>query len=425
MKSASPLNPPLLEDPLYLRRNQFPPPGGRVERDPVNTDMAPAKLTILLSGMIASAPRQGGATWAVLQYLLGLRRLGHEVYFVEPVEQGALSPAGTSLTRSENASYFRKVVEGFGLEASASLLLAGTRETVGLSYDGLRRAARRADLLINVSGMLTDENLLGHIPARAYLDIDPAFNQLWQAAQGIDMRFEGHTHFVTIGLAIGLPDCPVPTCGREWVKTLQPVVIEHWPVADSVSYRALTTVGNWRAYGSIEHEGVFYGQKVHSIREFIRLPTLTREPFLLALAIHPQETRDLAALENNGWKLIDPAGVAHDPWSYREFIQHSKAEFGIAKSGYVNSRCGWFSDRSICYLASGRPVIAQETGFSRFLPAGEGLFSFETEADVVAAVEEMNKDYGRHSVAARAVAEEFFESDKVLSGLLAKLGLAA
>lgn len=383
--------------------------------------MASPKFTILLSGMIASSPRQGGATWAVLQYLLGLKRLGHEVYFVEPVEQKSLLPAGMSLAQSENAAYFRSVMKGFGLEATATLLLADTGETDGLSYDELLRVARRADLLINISGMLTDENLLERIPKRVYLDIDPAFNQLWQAVQGIDMRFEGHTHFVTIGLALGLPPCPVPTCGREWIKMLQPIVLEHWPKAERISYHALTTIANWRGYGSIEHEGIFYGQKVHSLRQFIRLPLLTEEKFLLALAIHPDEVTDLAALENNRWQIIDPARVAHDPWSYREFVQSSKAEFGIAKSGYVNSRCGWFSDRSICYLASGRPVIAQETGFSKFLSTGEGLFAFETEDDVLAGIEALNSDYAKHARASRAIAEEYFNSDKVLTELLARV----
>ena len=141
-----------------------------------------------------------------------------------------------------------------------------------------------------------------------------------------------------------------------------------------------------------------------------------------ALAIHPGESKDLAALKENGWQLLDPAQVAATPASYQQFIQGSKAEFGIAKSGYVASRCGWFSDRSVCYLASGRPVLAQETGFSRFLPTGAGLFAFQTADDVLAAIEEVNADYPRHARAARTLAEEFFDSDKVLSRLLERIG---
>ncbi len=169
---------------------------------------------------------------------------------------------------------------------------------------------------------------------------------------------------------------------------------------------------------------MFYGQKAHSLRQFIALPTLTPEKFMLALNIHPGETPDLEALEKNGWQLLDPSQVAHSPESYRRFIQESKAEFGIAKSGYVAARCGWFSDRSIGYLASGRPVIAQETGFSRFLPVGEGLFAFATTDDVLRAIEAMNRDYARHAQAARAIAEAYFDSDKVLARLLQQVGIS-
>lgn len=372
------------------------------------------KLTILLSGMIAGDPWQGGATWAVLQYWLGLRRLGHDVYFVEPIADDRQETRW--LDDSGSAVYFRQIVRQFNLQRQGALV-AG-RHTVGLSYEDLLTIAQRADLLINISGMLTDDALTKPVPRRLYLDLDPAFNQLWQAVQKIDMRFEGHTHFATIGLAIGTAGCPVPICGREWIKTLQPIVFEHWPVAESIAYDALTTVGHWRGYGSIEHEGVFYGQKAHSLRRFIELPTRTSEQFSMALAIHEEEQRDLSALAAHGWRILDPAKVASTPDDYRRFLQGSKAELGIAKSGYAASRCGWFSDRSVCYLASGRPVIAQETGFSRFLPVGEGLFAFDSVEGAVAAIDAMNADYRLHARAARAVAEEYFESDRVLGRLI-------
>ena len=378
--------------------------------------------TILVSGMIATNPWQGGATWAVLQYLLGFQRLGHDVYLVEPIESKALQPAGVALAGSDNADYFRRVASDFGLGERAALLLAGTQQTFGIAYDQLCEITQGADVLINISGMLTDEALTGRIPIRVYLDLDPAFNQLWSAVQGIDMRFDGHTHFLTIGQAIGEPDCVVPTCALPWMKTLQPIVLDRWPLAKQITYDALTTIANWRGYGSIEHEGVMYGQKVHSLRRFMSLPMLTQEKFMLAVSIHAKETRDLADLAANGWQLLDPVRVAGTPATYQQFIQGSKAEFGIAKSGYVASRCGWFSDRSLCYLASGRPVIAQETGFSRYLPTGEGLFAFNNSDDALKAIEELRRDYSRHARKARAIAEEHFDSDKVLDRLLEKLG---
>ena len=385
--------------------------------------MATPKLTILLSGMIASVPRQGGATWAILQYLLGFKRLGYNVHFIEPVEEAALRPAGVPLARSDNAAYFRRVMAEFGMGESSTLLLAGTQRTVGIPYERLREIARRADVLVNISGLLTDEALTEDIPLRTYLDLDPAFTQLWHVAEGIDMRFAAHNRFVTVGQAIGDPDCEVPTCGLKWVTTPQPVVLERWPAGHITTHDALTTVANWRGYGSIEHEGVFYGQKAHSWRQFFSLPALSEERFAPALAIHPEESKDLAALRANGWRLIDPERVTQTPAGYQCFVRGSKAEFGIAKSGYVASRCGWFSDRSVCYLASGRPVIAQETGFSRFLPVGAGLFAFHTIDEVLASIEALNGDYDRHARAARAVAEEYFDSDRVLERLLNVLGV--
>ncbi len=391
------------------------------------------KLTIIVSGMIAAEPGQGGATWAVLQYVLGLRRLGHEVFFVEPVQAPALRPAGIALAGSDNVRYFQSVCVAYDLCDSSALLLAGTRETFGLSYEQLQRVAARADLLINISGMLADENLIGKIRVRAYLDLDPAFNQLWHAVSKIDMRFAAHTHHVTIGQNIGSEKseignrkseiaCRVPTCGLNWLKTWQPVVLEHWPVAHEIKHAALTTIANWRGYGSIDFNGVNYGQKVHSLRQFVSLPTLTDEKFSLALAIHPDEKNDLAALNENRWQRLDPARVANTPQAYAEFVRGSKAEFGLAKSGYVNARCGWFSDRSVCYLASGRPVIAQDCGFAKLLPCGEGLFAFRTIDDVLRAVDAMNADYARHAKRAREIAVEFFDSDKVLKKLLEMVG---
>jgi hypothetical protein len=383
------------------------------------------KLTILVSGMIAGVPRQGGATWAVLQYLLGFRRLGHDVYFVEPVDAAALRPEGAPLARSANAAYFRRVTNDFGLAEASALLLAGTRETAGLPYEQLREAAGRADVLVNIAGMLADPSLAGGARVRVYLDLDPAFTQLWHAAENIDMRFDGHTHFVTVGQHVGRPGCVVPDAGRAWLTTLQPVVLEHWPPGEEIAHDALTTVANWRGYGSVEYLGRFYGQKAHSLRRLVELPTLTDEKFVLALAIHPDERGDLAALARNKWNLLDPSRVTSTPADYRQFVRGSKAEFGLAKSGYVDSRCGWFSDRSVCYLAAGRPVVAQETGFSDYLPTGEGLFAFESAAGAVERIRELNADYARHARASRRLAAEFFDSDKVLRRLLRRVGVAS
>jgi hypothetical protein len=371
-------------------------------------------VRILLSGMLAGDPNQGGATWAVLQYLLGLRELGHDVVLVEPVDD----PAAVRL-------YFEDVVHRFGLDGRTALVARDASAALGVPYDDLRRLAERSDVLINVSGMLTDPQLRDPPPVRLWLDLDPAFNQLWHAAEGIDMRFDAHTAFATVGQRIGHPDCDIPTCGRDWIHTLPPVVLAHWPTADQIVHDAFTTVGNWRGYGSIEHRGVLHGQKAHSLRALWPLPTRTEQSLLLALAIHPDEKPDLAQLDEHGWQLVDPAAVAGTPNAYAAFVRGSKAEFGLAKSGYVASRCGWFSDRSACYLASGRPVLAQDTGFAAGLPAGDGLLAFSSVDDALAGIEEIAGDYRRHARGARRIAEERLASDRVLPALLAAAGAPA
>jgi hypothetical protein len=375
-------------------------------------------LTVVVSGMVAGVPNQGGATWSILQYLLALRRLGHRAVLVEPVE----APPGGDLAGSAAASYCEGVMGDFGLDDAWALLATGSRDTAGRPYGEVLGWAKSADLLLNVSGMLVDDALLEPIPVRAYLDLDPAFNQLWHEVEGIDMRFDGHTHFVTVGLNVGADDCPVPAGGREWIPTLPPVVLEEWPVAPDLRYPAFTTVANFRGYGSVEHGGVFYGQKAHSLRPLADLPTRAPARFVLALAIHPDETSDLEMLQANGWELVDPVAVAGTPQRYREFVQGSWAELGVAKSGYVVSRSGWFSDRSACYLASGRPVVAQDTGFPDHLPTGDGLLSFAGVDDVVAAAEKLTADYDGHRRAARALAEEHLDSDRVVGRLLERLG---
>lgn len=384
--------------------------------------MQTRKLSIIVSGMIAATPYQGGATWAVLQYVLGLELLGHEVVFVEALTDADLLPADTTLDSSTNAGYFRLVMSEFDLGHRSALIHAETRHSVGLPYERLQSFARNADVLINIAGSLTDELDIERIPIRVYLDLDPVFTQIWASEDEVDMGFDRHTHFVTIGQTIGRRECSIPDGGLPWISTLQPIALAYWPVASLISCDALTTVANWRSYGSVEYEGQFYGQKAHSLRRFICLPAHTSAKFSLALAIHPDEMNDLNALRDHGWQLLNPANVTATPSAYHAFVQGSKAEFGIAKDGYVAARCGWFSDRSVCYLASGRPVIAQETGFSEFLPTGSGLFAFETVDDVLDAIDRLNHDYGLHQKTARTIATEYFDSTLVLGEFLRRIG---
>lgn len=370
-------------------------------------------MRVILGGMVASVPGHGGATWAALQYALGLRALGHDVLTVDEV-RGPGDPAARARCLDELA-------DAFALEGRAALL-TGAGGSLGVPYDEVVAFAREAELLVNLAGTVRDLRVLEAVGRRLLVDLDPAFTQLWHA-QGVDVGLATHDRFASVGLRLHAPECDVPDGGVRWEPTLPPVALDRWPRADEQPVEGLTTIANWRSYGTIEHEGVRYGQKAHSVRALIELPRLLPEPPRLALLIDPSETQDIAALHRNGWVLIDAARETATAADYARFVRASEAELGIAKEGYVVSRCGWFSDRSACYLASGRPVVAQRTGWQHALPEDEGLLGFDTAEEAAEAVAAVRAEPQRHAAAARALAEERFDARVVLPALL-EVGLS-
>lgn len=381
------------------------------------------KGCIVIAGSLAQRPFHGGHTWVFLQYLLGLRKLGWRVLFLDELQDGmgvdeAAQPC--ALADSLNVRRFVEIMHAFGLGDSFALNAGG--QWLGLDRASVLTAVRESAFLLNVMGFLRDEEILAAAPRRVFLDIDPGFGQMWLAL-GLSDIFAGHDDFVTIGENIGAPGCTVPACGLSWITTPQPVVLGEWP-AQTTPGAAFTSVASWRGpFGPIEYEGKSYGLRVHEFRKFIELPRRADGvPFEVAMDIHAAEVRDLDALRANGWTLRDPVAAAGEPWSYRRTVQGSRAEFMVAKNLYVETRGGWFSDRSICYLASGRPVLAQRTGWRA--PEGCGLLGFSTLAEAAAGVAEITRNYAAHARAARLVAEECFDSDKVLAALLRKLNVA-
>lgn len=383
----------------------------------------PRPLSVVLGGMVGGVPGHGGATWAVLQYALGLRQLGHRVLVVESVPRASVAPSGAPFEEAANVRYAAAALSAHGLGDDWALVLEGTTRSAGRAWPEVLEFAARADVVVNLAGALSHEEVLGRVPVRLYVDIDPGFTQVWHEACGVDVGLDGHTHFATYGRGIATGVSPVPRCGRTWTATVPPVVLEHWEPASGAG--SWTTVANWRSYGTVEHDGVRYGQKAHSWRELLALPRLVDEEFEVALAIDDGDATDRRALEAAGWRLVDPAGVAATPERYREFVRRSKAELAVAKRGYVDAATGWFSDRSACYLAAGRPVVAQDTGFSDFVPTGEGLLAFGVLDEAAEAVDRVRRDYEHHRRAARRVASEAFSSDRVLRHLLSSAEVAA
>jgi hypothetical protein len=350
--------------------------------------------------------------------------MGWEVLFLDRLDPSMCNgppdrPAG--IADSVQVAWLRGVMRGFDFDGDWSVL--GGPEPIGLSRAEIIARTRKASLLVNVMGYLDDEEILAAAPLRVFLDIDPGFPQMWSAL-GLADPFARHDAFVTVGESIGKPGCTVPTCGLSWVTTPPPIALSYWdPVPTSSG--PLTSVGSWRGpYGPVEFEGTTYGLRVHEFRQFTDLPKLVRCECELALDIDDADHRDRAALEAGGWRLADPLEVAADPWRYRDYVRRSGAEFMVAKGMYVQSRCGWFSDRSICYLASGHPVLAQDTGVPDHEGLTEGIITFSTLDQAVEGAARLAAEPARHAIAARALAEERFAAPRVLRSLVDRLGVA-
>ena len=382
----------------------------------------------IVAGALANKPLSGGEAWVRLAWILGLRRLGFEVYFAEEIagascRDAAGEPAG--FRESVNRSYFEQVVAEFGLAERAGLLCDGGEDGAGLGLAELEAVAAEAELLVNISGHLSIESLLRAPRTRLYVDLDPGFSQAWHADPGVDFELAGHDHYATVGLNVGSDRSPIPGGGIEWLPTLPPVVLEQWPVAAAPSSPPrLTTVASWRApFGAPLLAGRQTSLKHHQFRRFLELPERVGAELELALDIHPGDAADLEALRSHGWHIADPHAVAASPALFRDYLAGSGAEFSVAQGIYAEASSGWFSDRSAAYLASGRPALVQDTGIGERLPRGEGLLTFATLEQAVDGVERIAASPGEHAAAARELAVRYLDSDLVLGDLLARIGI--
>ena len=389
-------------------------------------------LRLVVLGMMGRCPF-GGQTWLYLNWLRGLQRLGHEVWYVEDDESWPYDPVACTATTDCGyaVDHVRSCLERIGMGDRWAFRFVDVHgddtRTWGLSDDALDGLYRTSDAILNVVGATDMRDVHMEAPRRVYVQTDPVHSELMLARGDEHTReaFAAHDVIVTYGENYGADDCGVPTGGTPYGRTRQPVDLELWPMAYTPGATHFTTIANYRTDGyDVEWGGTtFRWSKHHEWERFIDLPRRTDQRFELALSNANDD--DVERLRRHGWTLSSPAEMSLDAFgAYPDFVRSSRGEFTVAKDQNVRLRSGWFSERDACYLASGKPVVAQDTAFGCSLPTGEGLFAVSDVDEAAAAVEAINSDYERHCRAAREIAEEYFDAPKVAAGMLAEAGLA-
>jgi hypothetical protein len=385
-------------------------------------------LRIVVVGTLASDPYAGMA-WMHMQITAGLRRLGHDAYYFETTSAWPYDPIRQTTVKDSDYAlpYLQRVAESFDLgERWAYRRSYSDKAWFGLQQAKAEDLLAHADAVLNVTGATRFAGEGLKIGRLVYFGTDPGGHEIGFAEGKKEVRtlIDEHDDFVTYGENIGNLDCPLPTLPRLRSRTRQPVLLHLWQ-NNLPAKEEFTTVCNWRQLGSdVEFSGETYHWSKHrEFMKFIELPRQIQQPLELATGLGELTSDERALLESKGWRLIDAHPFTTDPWPYRDYVQFSRGEFTVAKDYYVRLRSGWFSERSACYLAAGRPVITQDTGFAKFIPIGEGLFAFNTMDEIVAAFEAIKSDYEKHARAARAIAEEYFRAETVLTKVLEDLGL--
>jgi hypothetical protein len=373
-------------------------------------------LKIICSGYLLRYPL-GGFCWHHLQYLVGFKRLGHHVTYFEhsgwPLS--CYDPSRNDMTSDPTygLAFLRELFRGAGMQDDWCYL-SEDEASHGMSREELAQACRESDLYVNLSNInWIDE--LDLCRRRVLVDTDPVFTQI--GGFGMGGPWSQYHALFTYGENVHGVGCTMPTGGFRWLPTRQPVVRDLWRVTPGDPNSPFSTVMSWTAYGERKHAGEVYGQKDREFTPFFQFPRRTELKMELAVNA-PIDVRN--RLADGGWGIVNPLEVSRDPTEYQAYLRRSAGEFSVAKHGYVAAQCGWFSDRTTGYLASGRPAVVQDTGFSRNLPTGKGLLAFRTPDEAARALRSVRDNYDAHSAAARALIDEHFDSDRVLSNLLTR-----
>ena len=379
--------------------------------------------TVVLSAFnVAGFPEGGGHFWVYLQYVLGLRALGCDVYWLE-----AFDPKGRAENEAVALAAFRARAYAHGLRGHLILYLTGEKskrtpsaeptDYLEMPRDEAEAVCAQADLLLNFHYAVSPA-LLKKFRRTALVDIDPGLLQFWMSRG--QLRVPPHDFYFSTGETVGLPGSKIPDCGLPWLHFHPPVSLEQWPYRFDPAAEAFTTISIWDSSDWIVDERETYeNTKRVAFLEFADLPRLTRQPLELALFLrNERDFADRADLESRGWRIRHSREVASAPEAYQNYIQRSRGEFSCAKRSCMKFQNAWISDRTLCYLASGKPVVVQDTGPSAFLPNGEGMFRFNTLAQATAALEAINADYERHCRAARKLVEKYFDARQVAQKIL-------
>lgn len=407
-----------------------------------------SSLRIIVTGLIAQHPRLGGVTWDYLQYLLGLTQLGHDVYYLEDsgqwpytIDGGSSGEDWIAYDPTPNLSYLDRVMKRFGLVDRWLYRFPIKPRWYGMSPGRRRDLLATADLLLNVSGTLRRPSDYRAIPRLVYIDSDPVFTQVKLNLPHGQLKFQRraavHDRFFSFGECLG---SAVPGTAYHWRPTRTPIVLDEWnPSADHRS--VFSTVMSWTSYRPLTYRRQAYGQKDLEFQRFLLLPRrLKRPPLEIAMGgldhtawqrlVRDHTTaagqflrgqtgrRPREILRAAGWRIVDAFARCGDFERYRRYVQSSAGEWSVAKQGYVVGRAGWFSCRSACYLAAGRPVVVQDTGFAPVIPVGEGVLTFRTEEEAIRALTEVTTHYRRHARAARELAATYFDARNVLKTLV-------